>query len=141
MKIKAGISLYHGTDADFDEECDGLQGPAWLSSSIDVAEYFAKRSGGWGAEKRVIEYRLIRDIDLPDIYSVREMQDFAEKHGICLAGVEDMKETVEASGIPGWVLPNNYPNGDDILIVDTGFLEYVSTVKLEPALTMGMRPI
>ncbi len=136
--LVAGTLLYHGTDADFDEESEGLNGPAWLSSSRAVAEHFAKRTGGWGGEKRVIEYRLAEDVELHDIYSAQEMQEFADEHGISLLGAEDMRDTVENAGIPGWILPYNYPNGDDILIVNTAALEFVATAILEPAASPKM---
>lgn len=128
ITIKAGTILYHGTDCDdFAEEFDGLNGPAWLSSSKDVARHFATRSGGWGGQKRIIAYKLAADVRLPEITSPRQMQMFAEEHGICLLGVEEMRESVEEAGIPGWVIPNNYPNGDDILLVDTSILNFDST--------------
>ena len=130
VKLTAGMALYHGTDAEFDEECESLLGPAWLSSSRSVAESFAKRSGGWGGEKRIIEYRLTSDVDLHDIHTSLEMQEFAERHGINLDGVEEMRESVEMAGIAGWVIPHNYPDGDDILIVDTDILEFVSSHPL-----------
>lgn len=128
ITIKAGTILYHGTDCDdFDEEFDRLTGPAWLSSSKEVARHFATRSGGWGGTKRLIAYKLTEDVRLPEITSSRQMQMFAEEHGICLLGVEEMRESVEQAGIPGWVIPNNYPDGDDILLVSTGALDYQET--------------
>lgn len=126
--IKAGTLLYHGTDCnDFDEASDPLNGPAWLSSSLAVATHFASRSGGWGGVKCVAVYRLTEDVELHHVTSARQMQALAEEHGLELCGVEEMRESVEASGIPGWVIPKNYPNGDDILIANTRALDYVRT--------------
>jgi hypothetical protein len=126
--LKAGTLLYHGTDCDdFDEVNDRLTGPAWLSTAAAVALHFAKRSGGWGGTKRVMTYRLTEDVELPEILSERARRDFAEEHNIDLTGVEEMRDSVERAGIPGWVVPNNYPDGDDILLVDTGVLEHVRT--------------
>lgn len=127
--LKAGTALYHGTDADFEEDCERLDGPAWVTSSKAVATYFAKRSNV-GGTRRIIEYVLTEDLTLPDIYTQREMLDFAEAHGIELDGVEEMRDSVAMSGQPGWILPHNYPDGDDILIVDTSVLEFRGTQSL-----------
>lgn len=126
--ITAGTLLYHGTDCDdLDEENDPLQGPAWLSSSKDVADYFAKRHGGWGGKRRIITYRLFEDVRLYEILSQADMQMLADEFQISLCGVEEMRESVDDSGIPGWVIPNNYPSGDDILLSDVSVLEYVKS--------------
>lgn len=127
--LKAGTALYHGTSADFEEAYEDLDGPAWVSSSKAVALHFAKRSNSGGVP-RIIEYVLTEDLELPDIYSSREMQDFAEEHGIELGGVDEMRDSIAMSGLPGWILPHNYPDGDDILIVHTGALEFRSTQAL-----------
>jgi len=127
LTLKKGMVLYHGTDALFDEQSEGLHGPVWVSSSITVAEHFARLPGGFGGVKRIIKFRLAKRIELNDIHSPREMLEFAEEHGIGLYGVDDMKEGVESSGIAGWIIPNNYPDGDDILIADASVLEHVET--------------
>lgn len=142
LTLKAGTMLFHGTDSDdFDEECDSLRGPAWVSSSFEVAARFASRSGGWGGVKRVVAYGLMEDVMLHQIGSARQMQEFAEEHGLDLCGVEEMRDSVEASGIPGWVIPNNYPDGDDILIVDTSVLDYVETRPVSTADQKPKRPV
>lgn len=135
--LRAGTKLYHGTDCDdFDESVESLSGPAWLSSSEMVAKHFATRSGGWGGVKRVIEYRLAEDIEVFNILGKSDMRELAEAHGIDLCGVEAMRESVEASGIPGWVIPYNYPNGDDILLAHPDcLLEYVRTMHIEVSLS------
>lgn len=128
ITLKAGMQLFHGTDNDdFEEAEDRLNGPAWLSDSKAVAQYFATRSGGWGGTKRIITYTLAEDVKLHHIRSGREMLNFSEEHNIDTGGVEEMRESVEDAGIPGWVISSNYPEGDDILIVDTGVLDYVQT--------------
>lgn len=129
MKIlPKGSVLFHGTDAEFDEAEEGLDGPAWFSTSHSVAGYFARRSGRGGI-KRVIAFSLEEDLALHEIYSAREMQAFADEHNLCLLGVEDMRESIEASGIPGWRIPSNYPDGDDIVIASTHLdsLTYLKT--------------
>ncbi len=127
--IKRGTVLYHGTDCDdFVEADDSLNGPAWLSSSKDVARHFATRSNGWGGHRRIVAYRLPGDIALYEILSDHDLQALSDEHQLGFSGVEDMRDSVEASGIPGWCIPYNYPDGDDILIVDTSGLEYIETV-------------
>jgi len=91
---------------------------------------FCEARRSLGGSKRVVTYKVATDIQLPVISSARAMQAFAEEHGIRLTGVEDMRDTADQSGIPGWIIPNNYPEGDDILLVDTSALDYVTS---EPA--------
>jgi hypothetical protein len=133
--LKAGTVVYHGTDCDdFDEAEDGLDGPAWVSSSKAVADWFLKNRAGWGGRKRIISYVLAEDLELYEITSSRAMQDLAAEFDLDLNGVEAIRESVERAGLPGWIIPNNYPNGDDILIVDTGVLEYQGSEPVdEPA--------
>lgn len=126
--LEAGTILFHGTDSDdLIEADDSLDGPAWLSTSRSVATHFAKRSGGYGGKKRVVEYRLAEPVQLHEILSSREMSEFAEEYGISLCGVSEMRESVADSGISGWIIPFNYQDGDDVLIADTSALEYVAT--------------
>lgn len=133
--LKAGTILYHGTDCDeFDEAEDGLDGPAWLSDSKEVAEYFASRPGGWGGVPRVIEYRLAEDLALPEIHSQADMAALADEHNLSLVGVEDMRESVANSDLPGWIVPHNYPTGADILVSQTHLLDYVVTHEVSAQL-------
>lgn len=130
--LKAGTTLFHGTDnQDLEEYSSSLHPYAWVSTSRSVAEHFAKRSGGWGGPKRVIEYRLSEDLALHEITSAQQMRNFAEEHDIDLSGVEGMRESAEVSGIPGWIIPSNYPDGDDILIGETHLLDYVGTSLID----------
>ncbi|MBK3779900.1 hypothetical protein G3A43_06505 [Paraburkholderia aspalathi] len=127
--LKAGTVLYHGTDCDdFEEEFEGLNGPAWLSSSFDVASYFASRQGGWGGAKRIITYRLTEDVTLYEITSERAKLALADEFDLDFSGVEGMRDSVEQAGIPGWVVPGNFEQGDDILLVDTSVLDFIQTV-------------
>lgn len=130
VKLLKGTLVYHGTDNDdFDEQEDGLDGPAWVSRSYSVAEKFGSRNS-WGGTKRVITYVLGEDVELPEIQSARAMQQFAEDHGLDMSGTEDLVQSVLDSGIDGWVIPNNYPDGDDILLVSTSCLDWQATTAL-----------
>lgn len=129
--LKAGTTIYHGTDnSDFDEESSNPHPYSWFSTSHTVAERFARRSGGWGGKQRVIAYELVADMALHEIMSAGQRQEFAEEHNIDFSGVEEMRESAEVAGIPGWIIPSNYPDGDDILIGDTSLLDYVDTTTL-----------
>ena len=126
--LKAGTTLYHGTDnPDFDDEGSNPHGYSWFSTSRAVAERFARRSGGWGGNKRVIRYYLTADVALHEIGSRTARDEFAEEHNINFSGVEEMRESAEAAGIPGWIIPSNYPDGDDILLGDTSLLDHAET--------------
>ncbi len=133
MTLKAGTVLYHGTNSpDFDEADDGLDGPAWVTDSEAVAERFARRNLWVNARPRVLSFVLEEDVELHLIQGRADMEDLQEEHGISFEGVEDMRDSVTDAGIPGWVIPNNYPEGSDVLLADTGALRFVSTRVLEP---------
>jgi len=125
--LTTGTILYHGTDADFDEENEDLCGPAWLSNSANVAKHFAARKSGWGGIKRIISYRLCEPVALVEIGSKTELADFADQHGLSLYSCEDIRDSVATSALPGWIIPFNYPEGADILMADTRVLRHVRT--------------
>lgn len=128
--LKAGTVLYHGTAmSEFEEADDHLDGPAWLTDSEVVAELFARRNAtGGDSMPRVLTYTLEVDVDL---HLIRGLDELSEEHGISFGGVEEMRDSVTDAGIPGWVIPSNYPEGADILLADTGALRYESTRALE----------
>lgn len=140
VKLQAGMLVYHGTDCDdFNEDEDSLDGPAWVSSSRAVAEFFVTNRAGWGGQRRLITYVLACDVELYEVRSRDDMQRLAEKFNLLLDGTEEIRESVRESGIEGWIIPNNYPDGDDILIADPGcVLEYQATEELPGA--PGDRP-
>lgn len=128
--LPKGTILYHGTSADdFDEACEDLRGPAWFSRQKSVAERFARRFAG--ASCRIVVFQVTEDVSLYEILHQRDMQELADEFDISLCGVEAMRESVEYSGIPGWVIPYNYSDGDDILIVNTDVVGYLRTEQLE----------
>ncbi len=137
MTLPAGTVLFHGTDNDdFNESDDTLDGPAWVSTSRSVAAYFANRSGGWGGVKRIVCYTLAEALSLPEITTRADMLELAEEHDLSLGGAEEIRDSIANSELPGWILPNNYPDGDDILIVDTSLLDFVS-VEILPVLVVN----
>ena len=116
--IKAGTMLFHGTDDD-DFHPSEISGPAWFSTDNDVAEKFATG--------RLLAYRLKADLKLPLITSADEMDEFAEKFHIDRMSSEDVRDSAKKAGIPGWIIPDNYEPGDDILICDLSVLEPVTS--------------
>lgn len=116
--IPAGTMLFHGTDDD-DFHPSEISGPAWFSTDNDVAEKFAAG--------RLLAYRLKVDLKLPLITNAEEMDAFAEKFGIDRSSSEDVRDTAKRAGIPGWIIPDNYEPGDDILICDMSKLEAITS--------------
>jgi hypothetical protein len=134
MKYRGKI-LYHGTCAseDFEHEDYGTPtGPAWFSDGIEVAEYF--KSWGSGPRPRILIYRVVRQ---PNLFKFRNMKALAEL--ICLdeedyVSEENLEnyepgyfvEKICAIGYDGWIIPDNYPEGADIMICEPErFLELV----------------
>lgn len=84
-----------------------------------------------GGQRRIISYVLARDLELYAVYSRKDLQRLAEKFELELDSSEDIRQSVRNSGIEGWIIPKNYPDGDDVLISDPGYvLEYQATDDL-----------
>lgn len=128
--IKEGSVLHHGTSADFDERTTELEGPAWFSSSPSVARVFALRRSGADGSPRILRYRVTQDVELPEILSAADLEELAEEHNLSVYGPEEIRESIRMSGLPGWIIPYNYPDGDDILLVDTSILEFIDSETL-----------
>jgi len=122
--IPRGTVLYHGTAEDF--PAGDLGFPAWFSTSRSVAEHFQSWHGG--KYPRVLAYRALRPIRLPRIDSREEMEAFGEMFGMESVvegyGAEEMAEDMLKSSLPGWILPHNYPDGDDILLAASDGIEF-----------------
>lgn len=135
--LPAGLILYHGTDNDdFDPSEDNLEGPAWLTSSFEVAKKFASRTR-CGGRSRVFQYVLGDGLEVPDIRSSADMAKLAAKYNLDLSGTEEIRDSVADSGLSGWVIPQNYPDGDDILIVNTHVLDFIGEM---PVVTNAPKP-
>ena len=118
--LLCGTLLYHGTGWSFAPE--EIYGPAWFSRSVEVAWHFAMRSGG--PEPRVMAYLLTREVELPLINGPRDFDAFCDEHDIHPYSAEDMAAGVRRAGLPGWLVPDNYPDGDDILLVDLSTITF-----------------
>ncbi len=140
--LKAGTPLYHGTsDAEFDPVSDGIEAGFWVSDSEQVARRFAQNLGatlprrGSGDPPVVHVFVLTRDVALPSISSASAMRAFSEDHDLDRSGVEGIRESMTAAGLPGWIIPSNYPEGADILLMDADEVLSYSHTLGEPALS------
>lgn len=132
--LKAGTTLYHGTcGEDFEESSDGLEGPAWVTDSEEVARYFAVRYEG--SRPRIVVYELTEDVELPEILTQRDMAHLVDEYDISTCGAEDICDSVRHSPLKGWYIPNNYPEGADILLRDTQLLAYRHTIDIQQPVT------
>jgi len=120
VAVPAGTLLYHGTGWSFDP--DEIMAPCWFSRSIDVARHFCRRSDG--GTSRILAYRTDTEIVLPLIRGQKRFDAFCERHDIRPYSAEDMADGISRAGLAGWVIPDNYPDGDDILLVDVSTLTF-----------------
>lgn len=125
VRLPVGTMLHHGTGWPFDP--DDIEDAAWFSRSASVAKHFAERSGG--PEPKVLVYRMDREMTLPLIGGASDFSSFCEEHGIRPYSAEDMADGVRRAGLPGWIIPDNYPDGDDVLIVGTSSLSFQHEVR------------
>lgn len=124
--LRPGMKLYHGTSAPFPEQDEDLDAPAWVSDSWEVAHYFTNWHGAQ-ANLRVIEYRLKTPVKVWKITNRQDLDRLAQRYLGTQAGESfDHYELAEALD-GGWIIPKNYPTGDDILLSDPSVLEYVAT--------------
>lgn len=110
--IRRGEILYHGTSSK--ENFDIPDGPAWFSRSEGVAKNFAGYHSG--SFPRINKYLVIRQI--PRLLTIFQKKDFENALGEDYPTWEsnDLAQSVCEAGYNGWVIPNNYPNGDDIML-------------------------
>lgn len=129
-ELRAGTIVYHGTNMDFDESY--LSSPVWVSRSMEVAKYFATWHEGDG-EPRIAKYTLTRDMKLCLIGGKHDLESLSEYYGVETGDPESMADSFSRimSDFDGWIIPTNYPNGDDIMLSDTSHLEYVETKTLD----------
>lgn len=122
--LAAGTRMFHGTDGADPPDWFGF---AWFSDDPRVARVFA------GADGTIYEYVLTDDVDLLLLTSADEIVDSISKiSGLDPDDIESMASSeladeVCSAGYDGWIIPKNYPEGDDILLCDPG--EQVEVVR------------
>jgi hypothetical protein len=118
--IPAGAILYHGTSSP--EKFRRPSGPAFFSDSESVARYFATWREGGGGKKgrpRILRYEVVHEIShLALIESTMAFDDFSERvgYGGDPESTEERVDMVCSAGFDGWIIPNNYPDGADIML-------------------------
>jgi len=117
--IQEGTVLYHGTSVDF--QGTQIRTPAWFSDAETVARWFALRFGDTG---RVLTYRVTAPIQLPAFSGKGQFQEFAEAFHVDIRGAEAMRETIGPAPVPGWIIPDNYQGGADILLSERPVIEF-----------------
>lgn len=153
-RIEEGRLLYHGTEISFPGR--KIRMPTWFTRSKAIAQWFALRFGAtpqgssrqergrqnaqnsqdsqgsqnaWDrGEKipRILVFKTTEDIALPEIKGKKELTRFGERVHVDVRGSEAMRETIRRSTAPGWVIPNNYQNGgDDILLCSRDKIQYI----------------
>lgn len=115
-ELPRGLRLYHGTSVN--EDFSVPTGPAWFSDAKVVADRFKKWHNG--PRLRVLSFWVT---DSPKLFLVRaraDFDEFEEQHDEELngCGSEEMAEAVCRVGYDGWIIPNNYPEGADVMLCD-----------------------
>jgi len=131
--IPKGADLYHGTNVEEDFRLP--HGPAWFGDTFSVAKNFATYHSDEGPP-RVYHFRARRRIsgliliESKDEYD-RQMDELAEKTGHS-RNVRGDAEIVCDARLNGWIIPNNYPDGADIMLCrPEDWLEFIDVAKLE----------
>lgn len=127
--LKKGTTVYHGTCAAFDESSEDLIAPFWVSTSESVAENFSTWHAPGNDQTRVIEYKVKKSVRLALIESKEDMKRLLDKYQAYDS--RELAEMMYDDGKDGWIIPWNYPDGDDIMLADPSILEYVATSPIE----------
>lgn len=113
--LPAGTELFHGTS-----EKGFLipRGPAFFGDTYSVARNFT--SWHRGEHPRVLRFEVTEEI--PRLALIESQADFdrlAEEAGLELDhGTESRIDLVCSHGFDGWIIPNNYPDGADIMLCE-----------------------
>ena len=128
-----GDILFHGTSStELFEKYDGTpDGPAWFSDTVAVADHF--KNWHKGPNPRVIKYRVVAEPNLCIIQYENAIRDLVGddmfEEGL---EVEDLVDAVQDAGYDGWFMPDNYPDGADIMILyPESFLEFYEVNEVD----------
>lgn len=112
--LPVGTEIFHGTSQ---KGFKIPRGPAFFSDTYSVAKYFVT----WhkGKYKRILRLEVKEEI--PKLALIESKEDFdklAEEFGIEAESTEDRIDLIRMAGFDGWIIPNNYPDGGDIMILE-----------------------
>lgn len=127
--LPVGTDLFHGTGSK--EKFKMPHGPAFFSDTFSVGRYFAT----WheGPKPRVLRFEVTSEI--PRLVIIESKEDFdrlAESVGMEVGeSTEERVDLVCSAGFDGWIIPNNYSDGADILLCDPAkWLKYVDEDRI-----------
>lgn len=132
LTLEEGTVVYHGTSSKEDFKIPDMTGFAWVSTSRSVAEYFAKSRRG--PRPRVLVFHLYKDVELFLVSSAQDFDELAEEEGEGEApsGPDELAQMVCDAGYDGWIIPTNYPDGDDVLLCyPEDALDLVNAIPLQ----------
>lgn len=127
-RLLEGDIVFHGTssEARFEEEGDGTpEGPAWVSEGLGVAKWFES----WmdGPVPRVIAYRVYREPQLFLWVTNEDLEEALEADDLNDWNPNELADEICALGYDGWIIPDNYPDGADILLCNPE--EHLEVIK------------
>jgi hypothetical protein len=134
-QVKKGENLFHGTSAR--AKFTFPDAPAWFSQTFETAEWFTSWNPA-GGRYRVLEFEVVRPIrNLALIGGAGDLERFmplvagfdSEDRGEGSGDPTELAEQTCSFGFSGWRIPNNYPNGDDILLC-SGYEEHLRPVAV-----------
>lgn len=116
-RLLEGDVVFHGTSSEehFEEEGDGTpEGPAWVSEGLDVAKWFET----WldGPSPRVIAYRVYREPQLFLWETNEDIEAIIGEDNFNYMWSNEIADEICALGYDGWIIPDNYPEGADIML-------------------------
>jgi len=116
--IARGTDLFHGTNSETIFEFP--ESPAWFSSSFSVARTFANFHVQQG-EPRVHLFRVRTRIPKLLVIESKEqfdrlMDEMREATGEDTEDPRDLGRFLCKKDLNGWVIPDNYHDGDDIML-------------------------
>jgi hypothetical protein len=113
--------------------------PCWVSTSYTVAERFVDfHRHETKGRRRVIQYEITRPLTLLKITGRHSLNDLEEYYGVETRDPYQMAEDVcrlrdkNGNRFDGWIIPNNYPDGDDIMLAESNVLSHVKTRNPRP---------
>lgn len=113
-KLDCGTRLYHGTSAP--EDFSIPRGPAWFSDATAVANRFQRWHEWSPSRPRTLVFSVSESPELLLLQSRDDFDAFEDEHEELPNDPAEMAEAVCRAGYDGWIIPDNYPEGADIML-------------------------